>query len=766
MAEVVLRKHHRKYNRWMPERKRWFSMVQWGAVVQALLRMLPGYLLSFAEMLGVPSGLWAAYATALAAAGKPPHYALCGSAAGLFIRVLSGMSPHWEMLLTACILMIIAVTLQRAGTVRLMLMTGAALVPVLIVGALKPTAAEMIRCWACVAIAMLSAPIFARACIQMEAKRPFHALEDKTAVGYFIAMLICGSARMLLFQVNVGCTLASVAVLMAAMTMGCGAGTLVGMLAGCVLVLQGLPMQLPIALSMGGFMAGTAHTMGKRRWTCVAFAAASHMFLNLSGASALGCGAGLLAAAVAVLLMPAHVEYAGQRFARRFLSALPVPGDAYAASALGAWEKTVEAMARAVPEPYDPSGNRSAQWWESRLCEGCPEQAQCGCMQTEAAVAKAELVWACRSAQEEVWQNALEHLRGLGCQRLYLLFAGMNMLRAEDEESRKVRRQADAQREMLITHLTAMSGAARRFAMLSGGESWWDDMAGRRLRRVMAEHAVPVTLSYVRRVEGHAQVAFELEHITGAWKQAQELCDLTAQVMEAAMQVVQVDGDRVTLSECPPYALEVGTVLQPVTGKKESGDAVWYGQIQDGRALVVLSDGMGHGRQAAFMSRQTVELIRLCMDASYSRQQTVTAVNGMLLMGGSGERFATADILVVDLWNGHATLDKLGSSPSYLVKDDQMIRLVCDALPLGILERVEARTDALNLSAGDAIVMLTDGVEDAFTNQALLEATIWDALEETDETEAASVILQRAMAEADASRMDDQSVVIVRMHRT
>ena len=89
------------------------------------------------------------------------------------------------------------------------------------------------------------------------------------------------------------------------------------------------------------------------------------------------------------------------------------------------------------------------------------------------------------------------------------------------------------------------------------------------------------------------------------------------------------------------------------------------GQLQDGRFVAALSDGMGHGNQAAMESRQAVELLRMCLDAGYDRAQTLTAVNGMMLLVGQGERFTTmVDLFLLDLWTGKASLDKLGAAGS------------------------------------------------------------------------------------------------------
>ena len=176
--------------------------------------------------------------------------------------------------------------------------------------------------------------------------------------------------------------------------------------------------------------------------------------------------------------------------------------------------------------------------------------------------------------------------------------------------------------------------------------------------------------------------------------------------------------------------------------------------------LVALCDGMGHGDKAELASRQTAELLRLCLDAGYSRQQTLTAVNGMLLLGG-GERFSTADVLTIDLWKGQATLDKLGAAASWLCQQGTLSRFTGNALPLGILQDIDLSGSDIRLRDGDALVLLTDGVEDAFGSVNKLEGAILSAVEEESPQDAAEALLAAAYHADDGQRRDDQSVVVV-----
>ena len=761
MAEAIIRGHKRRVDRWMPRKKRGLNRAQMQAAAAFAARCVPAYLLAFAEVMGVPSGLHAAYGMALAVIGGDVRPVLAGGAAAMLMRLLSGLSPRWEMLLTMLCVAAAPLLVRGRSNGRLTAWTALSLLPTGFVAFFAPTAAEMLRGWACVALGALSAPLMVRALKALA--RPSHiaALEERIAVGFLGMLCLLGGARMLLLGVNLGVLLSGAATLAVAMTLGVGAGALTGMLAGVTLALQGLPLAISVALAMGGFLAGVAGSLNRRRISCGFFAAGAYLPLLLCGGNGFDCGAGVLAAAVGVALLPRAWWEQLARQLRRLLPNDPAPGDAYAADALHAWEQTISAMGRAVPFPQDVSAARDGAWWQGKLCADCPECERCGCLLTELGVHKAEAVWEYRYADEKIWQDAQEHLRGMGCQRLYHLMNGMNALRREDEAARLTLRQAEMRRDMLLTHLTALSGAARRFASLSGGENWWDHMAARRIRGALAERAVPASLAYVRRVQGHVQASFELQFITGARKQAEELANLVDAVLDAPMEVAAIDGDRVLLKEIPLLQAETGTACAAITGGRVCGDTAFNGRLQDGRYLAALSDGMGHGEDAAMASRQTVELLRLCLDAGYDRQQTLVAVNGMMLLGGGGERFATADVLTIDLWQGHAALEKLGAAASWVYRRGEMSRITGEALPLGILEDIDLSGSTFRLAAGDAVVLLSDGVEDAFRSHRALESAVLRALQEASPQAAAESILAAALLADDNQRRDDQSAVVV-----
>mgnify|MGYP002603813090 CR=1 FL=1 len=94
-----------------------------------------------------------------------------------------------------------------------------------------------------------------------------------------------------------------------------------------------------------------------------------------------------------------------------------------------------------------------------------------------------------------------------------------------------------------------------------------------------------------------------------------------------------------------------------------------------------------------------------------------------------------------------------------LVKEEQ----IC-ILPLGILENVESGEKLMQLHQGDTLILLSDGVEDAYENRQSMEETIRDALTLESAQDAANAILTGAQS-GDTAPADDQTVLVLRLIR-
>ena len=176
--------------------------------------------------------------------------------------------------------------------------------------------------------------------------------------------------------------------------------------------------------------------------------------------------------------------------------------------------------------------------------------------------------------------------------------------------------------------------------------------------------------------------------------------------------------------QVPALEIEVGAATRSCSGEEVTGDSYVSRTLYGGRHVLALSDGMGSGLSARQESHAALTLMVESLRAGYTRAQALDVVNALMLMCTGREMYATMDLFVCDLHTGETAFEKLGACASYVVRDGEVRSIGADTLPVGVLPEVEARSLRMTLQAGDVVVMLTDGVADAYPGgeDALREA--------------------------------------------
>ena len=73
------------------------------------------------------------------------------------------------------------------------------------------------------------------------------------------------------------------------------------------------------------------------------------------------------------------------------------------------------------------------------------------------------------------------------------------------------------------------------------------------------------------------------------------------------------------------------------------------------------------------------------------------------------ESLSTVDLAGVDLFTGTVTLKKAGAAATFIKKSGRVLKKDMSSLPAGILNNIKFAADAVNLTVGDMVVMVSDG---------------------------------------------------------
>jgi stage II sporulation protein E len=210
------------------------------------------------------------------------------------------------------------------------------------------------------------------------------------------------------------------------------------------------------------------------------------------------------------------------------------------------------------------------------------------------------------------------------------------------------------------------------------------------------------------------------------------------------------------------YTVQTGRASAAKQAGGVNGDTCSVVKLEQGKILMMLSDGMGCGSQAASESAMAVSFLERLMSVGFDVDVAVKTVNSMLLLRMPEESFATVDMAVIDVFSGEAEFLKIGSAPSFLKRVREVTTVRSANLPIGILSQVEIEPIQMLLVPGDMIVMVSDGISEVGQRSVDRENWIANFLRRQSTAhpqEIADRLLQQAIELAGGKVRDDMTVL-------
>lgn len=218
-----------------------------------------------------------------------------------------------------------------------------------------------------------------------------------------------------------------------------------------------------------------------------------------------------------------------------------------------------------------------------------------------------------------------------------------------------------------------------------------------------------------------------------------------------------------TFGSARRFQVETGFAVAAKGGGFISGDSHTIMEIGKGKLAVAISDGMGNGLRAREESRETLRLLEQILQSGISEQVAIKSINSILALRTTDEVFATLDLAMINLHNATLRFIKIGSSPSFIKRGDEVIQLEGSNLPIGIIEHVELDTVSTTLMAGDILVMMSDGLFDGpkhvIHNDIWLERKIREMA--TSEPQAIADLLLEEVVRGELGVIHDDITVVV-----
>ena len=204
-------------------------------------------------------------------------------------------------------------------------------------------------------------------------------------------------------------------------------------------------------------------------------------------------------------------------------------------------------------------------------------------------------------------------------------------------------------------------------------------------------------------------------------------------------------------------------IVSAVAEEEYCGDSAGALYDDDDRFFAFISDGMGSGKEAAVTSGYVSLFLCKLLGASSPASSVIKMINSFLRGRNSSsedECSATVDLMELDTLSGGATFYKSGASPTYVFRNGNLFKLRAKSAPLGILRGTSVRKVSFDVSVGDLIVMVSDGVTGGKEECPRLFDTVRGLSRTSSAEDVADAVVKYAKSEASS---DDISVIAVRI---
>ncbi len=170
-----------------------------------------------------------------------------------------------------------------------------------------------------------------------------------------------------------------------------------------------------------------------------------------------------------------------------------------------------------------------------------------------------------------------------------------------------------------------------------------------------------------------------------------------------------------TLKSAPSVDLAWGTSKATKKDSSLSGDTYSIVKLDQNKVLIALADGMGSGKGASDLSTASIELIEAFYKAGFPSEILLPVINKLLSIT-TEDNFSAIDIAVIDLSERCCDFIKIGAPYGFICSAEGIKLLEGSSLPIGILDELRPTTAQTAVLDGDTIVLISDGVSDAFTS--------------------------------------------------
>lgn len=550
-------------------------------------------------------------------------------------------------------------------------------------------------------------------------KRPLDTLREteRAALALVATMFLTALCAIEAGPLNAGRLLGALVTILFAKRQGAAGGAVAGICAAGAAVLASPALgERAVVLAAAGLAAGLFADFGKL------VTGAMFLSVGIAGALVLGVDTGFAPMAVDIagafvmfLLLPSRVTEGRQTMQRQpaEISRLLASRLSFAAATMRDIRLSVEQVARVLDtkarggpaEEYAPACER--------VCRRCGFNGKCWQENyDESAAAFGEAMRQLRK-QGFLRREELPETLKKNCRRQEELTAAFLASHREHEEARRGARRLAELRAVLYEQFEGVADMLSQISVALEQNEAYDTKAARIAASTlescgMKGARVAAGIDPSGRMSLDAFASLEPECRTD--ELAERLSDALGREFDLP-EVLRVHNQvRVTLFEKATFVLDTDSYQLSNGGDEISGDCCETFFDGTGYAYLILSDGMGSGKQAAIDSTMACSLLGKLLRAGIGCEPALRILSASLRAKSAEESFATVDLCRIDLYTGRTELLKAGAAATFVRKGDKAAHFESTTLPVGIVGSTQFERRQLRLGEGDVLLLVSDGV--------------------------------------------------------
>uniref|UniRef100_UPI0040563C47 SpoIIE family protein phosphatase n=1 Tax=Acetatifactor sp. TaxID=1872090 RepID=UPI0040563C47 len=289
------------------------------------------------------------------------------------------------------------------------------------------------------------------------------------------------------------------------------------------------------------------------------------------------------------------------------------------------------------------------------------------------------------------------------------------------------------------------------------------------LRELREEGIIADNVCYFPCSNGKNAVGMTLRTVRKEELAAEEIADMMSVLLERPLRVSAVSPYLVD-SKCRSFIFVEEANYIALTGFAKvvreneiiSGDSYAFLESEKGKLTMLLSDGTGSGEKASRDSGRVLDLLEKMLEAGYGMNSAISLINSALYAKGEDSDHPTIDICNLDLYRGKCEFYKVGGAISFLKRGEKVEIISGGSLPLGIFRNIEVQSISKELQDEDYLIMMSDGVLDAFDNDNFEEwmSEAISGITEQNPGEIAERLLHLAICACEGHIGDDMTVLV------